>query len=117
MPPTWPDDVWDATTLIWTQTQNPLSERNKDMKPTNVTLTPGNLSMDGFDGLSLSSGLHTLLDGNVGSSWWFSIGYVRSFNATEDVGQPGYRAYNETGLIASKTQLFISRPYCQDTEG
>ena len=107
--------VWDngVHTLEWIQKEHPLSIRDTaanlvrvKLDGIDVTGQPNNR----FRGLSISSQSgSTLLDGNPGSSWWYSIGNI----VLHSGGNPGPlpQAY-----IAQKTELFIKMKYKGEAE-
>ena len=91
--------------LSWIQSENPLSKVNANMYPTNVVLESGNAFKD-FNGLSLSSSPHTLLDGTVhATNWWYSYGY--SYAGWNGGKNPAYVDANNNVLAAIKTELFF----------
>ena len=58
-----------------------------------------------FFGLSLSSTPHTtLLDGNLGSHWWFSVGNSQAIHS----GNPVAPFVDRSG-IAQRTSLYIQQ--------
>jgi hypothetical protein len=69
----------DNSVVTWTQTENPFSIYDSTATVTNlsVTLNEENYTYKNdnlFTGLSVSSSSSTLLDGNVGSWWFYSVG-------------------------------------------
>ena len=51
------------------------------MSATNLVWSDGAPSGTTFRGLSISSGSHTLLDGNVGSNWFYAVGSSTNYGA------------------------------------
>ena len=105
--------------LEWKQKQNPLSQFNTDMAPTEVHLVPSGASPTpqvAFRGLSMSHASdNTLLDGTVDGYWWFSVGYRRHHIVGEKSGNPAYW-YSPDGKLAQKTQLFAFVPQPADVQ-
>ena len=72
----------DVQYMTWTQNKNPLASFSTDMKPSNVIYSNGQIPYKSdtyirtFNGLSVSSGPETLLDG-LGDHpfWYWSVGY------------------------------------------
>ena len=92
----------DDNEMQWKQSQNPLSASNSDMSPTEVLRSPSNTTLTTFSGLSLSSKQEkTLLDGNSGAGWHYSVGYKMHGN------KGGNPKYNNAATGATKTQLFV----------
>jgi hypothetical protein len=67
--------------VTWTQTENPFSIYDSSATVTNLSATLNGQDYDvlehpvmPFSGLSVSDTPHTLLDGNVGGAWWYSVG-------------------------------------------
>ena len=109
--------VWDGgknskaedVEIEWKQTQNPLSATNLDMNPTEAVRHPSNTTPLYFAGLSLSTSSKTLLDGNTGGNWFYSVGNAK-WNWNE--GNPKYPGASG----AKKTQLFV-RVVCDHDGG
>ena len=78
------------------------------MAPTDIVWPTGselNFNPKEFKGLSLSSRpQNTLLDGNVGSNWWFSVGNSIAHNG----GNPVINLKDGSG-IATRTSLYIKQ--------
>ena len=97
--------------LEWKQSANPLAETDQNMNPTEIRLLPMDIVPPLFDGLSVSTRADTLLDGNVGKWWWYSIGYGTAFTHAGVTGQPAYLYDCKCdGKKAVRTQLFIKIP-------
>ena len=109
--------------LQWMQKKNPLSAIDADMKPTGAFLNPSKDRPQSFTGLSISSALHTLLDGmtilNDGISMeWYAIGNPQWGS---EGGNPAYfpEFYSGYPAGAKKTQLFVSvsSQLCDEVNG
>ena len=95
---------------------------DKNMQPLDIIYSNGEPNVDfglEFSGLSVSSSRETLLDGNVGGFWYYSVGYSTTFQTTGTLMSPEPRVGNPgvplptgetltTGiLVAAKTSLYV----------
>ena len=92
------------------QAENPLTATEKDMSPYNIILSDGAPeNIKTFKGLSLSTSGKTLIDGNPGGNWFYSVGNSRTHkggNPAIDMHRDKVEGYFD---VASRTSLFTKR--------
>ena len=97
--------------MTWTQTENPFSIYDSAATVTNflATLNGEKYTYKNdnlFAGLSVSSGSATLLDGNVGGWWFYSVGNNQPHGGENGVtGNPALIPFS-----ATLSELYICQP-------